>query len=72
MIIRAIISGAISFAAVYFIPVTAKIIEALITGLPQTLAVHGIGATAIRLGIAIGLWLLLYMLFGGGKKEHKE
>ena len=66
--VRALISGVIAFGSAYFIPVTSQIILALARSIPTAIAMNGIDAGIVRFGLASALWLLLYLLFGVGRK----
>ena len=58
--IRALITGLISFGVVYFVPIVGKIIESLINSLPRTLAMDGALAAGVQLLTAIFIWTMLY------------
>jgi len=65
--IKIILTGALSFATIYFIPVTAKIIQSLILSIPVTLGTKGVLAGVVKLFIALFLWFILYLIFGRNK-----
>lgn len=69
MKLRAIITGLVSFGMVYLIPVSGKIIQGLITSVPATAGAKGVIPAIIKIAIALLLWGILYLIFGGRKKK---
>ena len=65
---KAIITGAVSFALVYIVPVTSTAIQGLIRGVPAKIGAKGIGAGLLNIVVALLLWGLLYLIFRGKKK----
>ena len=68
--LKAAITGLLSFAMIYFVPVTANIISGLLSSIPIKAGAKGIVPALIQLAIALLLWLLLFLLFGGKKKRN--
>lgn len=68
MKLKGIITGIISFGLVFLIPVSGKIIEGLLLSVPVTVGAKGIEPAIIKIGIALLLWLILFLIFGRKKK----
>ncbi len=65
--IRASIFAILSFCIVYVIPLTAKIIQNLIESFPKRLGQNG--EFILKILLALLIWDLLLILFGGRRKE---
>lgn len=69
MKLRAIVTGLVSFGMVYLIPVSARIIQSLLSSVPATAGAKGVIPAIIKIVIALLLWGILYLIFGGRKKK---
>ncbi|MFX0138731.1 MAG: hypothetical protein ACFFDN_34140 [Candidatus Hodarchaeota archaeon] len=67
--IKASISGIISLGLVYIVPITTRVIQSLISSFPLTLGAKGILPAILKVVIALILWWILFLLFGGKKKK---
>jgi hypothetical protein len=54
---------------VYLIPVSGRIIQGLISSVPATAGAKGVIPAIIKIAIALVLWGILYLIFGGRKKK---
>nr|NQU90642.1 hypothetical protein [Bacteroidota bacterium] len=67
--ISIIITGIVSFGAIYLIPSIGNLIVGLIRSVPIIAGAKGIQPAVIRIIAAILLWLLLYLIFGKSKTK---